>query len=85
MLAEPALDGLFPPNGLSFLEAVNTTCPMLSSYAGVGPCQCTGPPVDHCDIPLPRVATMKGHVDVFLMVEMALDQAVAQILEPCGH
>ena len=39
----------------------------------------------HCDIPLPRVTTMKGHVDVVLKVEIALAQAVAQILEPCAH
>ena len=64
---------------------MNTTCPILSSSAGVRPCQCTEPPVDHCDIPLPRVATMNRYVDVFSKVKVALVQAVAQILEPCGH
>jgi hypothetical protein len=75
----------FQPMDCCSWKAVNTTCPILSSSAGIGPCQCTGHPVDYCEMPLPSVATMLGHVDVFLMVEIALDQAVAQILEPCGH
>ena len=66
-------------------KALRTTCHILSSSTGVGPCQYTGPPVEHCDIPLQRVAAMNGHVDVFLKVEVALAQAVAQILRPCGH
>ena len=36
-------------------------------------------------MPLLRVATIKGHVDVFLMVEIALVQAITQILGPCRH
>ena len=70
---------------MSYFWYSETTCPILSSSAGVGTCHCTRPPVDHCDIPLPRVVTMKGHVDVFLKVKVALVQAVAYLLGPCGH
>jgi hypothetical protein len=66
-------------------KAGNITYPILPSSAGVEPCHCTGHPVDHCVIILPRVVIMNGHVDVFIKVEITLAQAVAQILGPYGH
>ena len=66
-------------------NAVDTIYPILSSNAGVGFFHWAGPPVDHCEMPWLRVAIMNWHVDVFIVIKIALAQAVVLILGPCGH